>query len=335
MQIFPLRRSPMVVGAILLTAHILFGVFLSSVVAQSPAAPPPSARLARLGPGVLTIIPPRPENGEAFSGPRELIEITARIPNLDWTPNYTPKAETLLEMARTVTIRRNKVWNLEFAFKPLRMVWVDVPQPNGVMERKLIWYMVYRLTNRGRHLSSVKKEPEGVFETGYVDHSQRFFGSFVLHSPEFGKSYLDRVIPSAMPLIKRRQDARIQLLDSVQISRVAIPVSRGPIDTSVWGVVTWENVDPRIDFLSVYIQGLTNAYQWTDPDDYQGTDPPGAGRKITRKTLQLNFWRPGDSVKEHEEEIRYGIPAEGETDLARLLKIYDVPERVDYRWIYR
>ncbi len=37
-----------------------------------------------------------------------------------------------------------------------------------------------------------------------------------------------------------------------------------------------------------------------------------------RKTLKLNFWRPGDQYFENEEEIRYGIPG-----------------RVDYEWIYR
>ena len=30
---------------------------------------------------------------------------------------------------------------------------------------------------------------------------------------------------------------------------------------------------------------------------------PGTGRKFTVKTLQLNFWRPGDTVEENEEEI--------------------------------
>ena len=31
-------------------------------------------------------------------------------------------------------------------------------------------------------------------------------------------------------------------------------------DNSVWGLATWEDVDPRVDFFSVYIKGLTNAY---------------------------------------------------------------------------
>ena len=49
-----------------------------------------------------------------------------------------------------------------------------------------------------------------------------------------------------------------------------------------------EDVDPNIDFVSVYIKGLTNAFRLG-----RSTDDPS---KL--KTLQLNFWRPGDTVAE-------------------------------------
>jgi hypothetical protein len=57
-------------------------------------------------------------------------------------------------------------------------------------------------------------------------------------------------------------------------------------------------------------------------------DPPLAGRRFYRKTLQLNFWRPGDEIDEHEEEIRFGVPLD-KADL------YDSEEGVAYRWVYR
>jgi hypothetical protein len=47
-----------------------------------------------------------------------------------------------------------------------------------------------------------------------------------------------------------------------------------------------------------------------------------------RKTLQLNFWRPGDEYLQDEREIRFGV-ARGKGDL------YDVSEGVAYRWVYR
>ena len=62
--------------------------------------------------------------------------------------------------------------------------------------------------------------------------------------------------------------------------------------------------------------------------DTRPGDPPGTGRTFTRKILQLNFWRPGDDYLQNEKEIRFGV-ARGKADL------YDVPEGVAYRWVYR
>ncbi len=44
------------------------------------------------------------------------------------------------------------------------------------------------------------------------------------------------------------------------------------------------------------------------PDGFKPGDPPGTGREILAKTLQLNFWRPGDTIKEQEDEIYFGVP---------------------------
>ena len=47
-------------------------------------------------------------------------------------------------MAKEVILRR-EVYCFEFSFKPLRQIYIDVPQPNGLLKRKLVWYMVYRI----------------------------------------------------------------------------------------------------------------------------------------------------------------------------------------------
>src|SRR5205085_7594876 len=66
---------------------------------------------------------------------------------------------------------------------------------------------------------------------------------------------------------------------------------------------------PRVDFFSVYVQGLTNAYRWVDPPEgFKKGDSPGTGRVLLQKTLMLNFWRPGDEYVEDQRIIRYGIP---------------------------
>jgi hypothetical protein len=122
----------------------------------------------------------------------------------------------------------------------------------------------------------------------------------------------------------------------VSISEVSIPVSTDKED-GVWGVVTWENIDPRIQYISVFVRGLTNAYRFEDPKGaYKAGDPPGSGRKFEYKVLQLNFWRAGDPIDERENEIHFGVRVD--SDPSEQLEIFDkygVKERLDYLWTYR
>lgn len=299
----------------------------------------PNTGPRKLAPGVLKVIPPVREEDETFSGPREVVEVVHGIPKLDWNPFFTPKSNTLLEISR-IAIFRRPVWHLDFAFKPLRIIEVDVPQPSGKMQRKRIWYMVYRVKNDGYHMRPMSQEdPWGhkIYVSDFINHSTRFFPHFVLESREFNKAYLDRLIPSALDDIQKREDPGTTFYNSVQISTVDVPVSTERADRSVWGVVTWEDIDPRIDFFSIYIQGLTNAYLFEDPPGaYKMGDPPGTGRRFTSKTLQMNFWRAGDALDLHEREIHYGVPSEADpVQQDRVLKAYGIQKRVDHLWIYR
>jgi len=286
-----------------------------------------------LASGILTVIPPEPHEHETFQGPLPL----SNVSKLDWTPHFTPKTETLRQKSAQVVLRHN-IWNLELAFKPLRMVYVDIPQPTGKMQRKLIWYMVYRVRNLGGHLTPARAEdktykPEPVDEVlnfGGAEpaNSVRFFPHFVLESTEVGKAYLDRIIPAAVPVIQLREMRGARLLNSVEITQVSIPVVAREDGPGVWGVVTWEDVDPGIDFFSIFVQGLTNAFR---------LEPATTGGVTQRlKTLQLNFWRPGDTEDEHEGEIKYGVPAVTDpAEQAAICTRYNIPRRVDYLWIYR
>ena len=154
------------------------------------------------------------------------------------------------------------------------------------------------------------------------------------------QAYLDQVLPEAVERIRMREDPRRPLRNSVTIGDASIPVSTEYEDRSVWGVATWVGVDPRTDFFSVYVQGLTNAYRWQDPEAaFRAGDPPGTGRRLSQKTLQLNFWRPGDAIDPEESEIRFGMPNQTQVPPGKtvdpLLQLYRVQERVDYQWVYR
>ncbi len=269
-----------------------------------------------LAAGVEITIPPDKQEEETVST-HDVIEIVNGIPDLKWTPKTAPNTATLNEMAKDVVFRRD-IWCLEFTFKPVRMIWVDEPQISGKMQRKLIWYLVYHVTNRGQQLHPTRTAT-GTYQVKTTDAEVRFIPQFVLESSQYKKAYLDRLIPVAVEAIRQKEDPNRKLLNSVEIGTHRIPVSSDDLDQTVWGVATWEDVDPRIDYFSISIEGLTNAYRWTDqPDQFQPGDPPGKGRVLTEKTLMLNFWRPGDEFAEDQRVIRYGIPGQ-----------------VDYSWVYR
>jgi hypothetical protein len=335
-------------------------------VADFAAAQQPSARKApprgfrRLGPGVETTIP-RPLDPHDTVTRHNMVELLAPgvVPDLDWTPTYSSPTKTLKSLATDRAFYRT-AWYLQFTFKPLRLIQVDVPGPNGQLERKVVWYMVYRVQNLGGQLKPVPKEPQTADELAAAPDVQSvddigppgivFIPKFSLEATIEGQqqAYADRLIPVAIDAIRRREDPNRKLLDSVMVSSHPIPLSTPTGDRSVWGVATWTDIDPRIDFFSIYINGLTNAYRWTDPapESLKPGDPPGTGRQFTHKTLQLNFWRPGDEFALSEDEIYFGAPADKvakHTNPDEATAPAEEPSPIgrnwdkiiDYRWIFR
>jgi hypothetical protein len=339
-------RQPIAIKTLAVLA-IAAATTITTARGQDAASKSPYRRLAT---GVETTIPILRDTEETVSR-HDIVDLLSGIPDLAWTPNYLAETQTLAAMAKEVPFRRS-IWNLEFTFKPLRMIEVDVPQASGKMERKLIWYMVYRVKNNGAQLRPKQREadeivalgpeigaaqatiPKGTFAVELTDkvvlpidptaterEALKFFPLFVLEAHKLAtpKAYVDHIIPVAVPEIQRREDPKRKLLNTVQMAKTMIPLSTDRIDRSVWGVVTWEDIDPRTDFFSVYVQGLSNAYKWEDdPAAIQPDSPPATGRKFVQRTLKLNFWRPGDEFEENEREIRYGAPGE-----------------VDYEWVWR
>ena len=326
--------------------HVVLAVLLvsclttSGVVGQDVEALALRSSSARgLPPGVLTVVPIEPEREETFSGPRELPDVARGIPKLDWKPNYSPETRRLLEKAKTVILRRG-IWNLEFAFKPLRMLHVDIPQSNGSLRRELVWYLAYRIRNNGNHIQPKPQQDEfgnATYDAGFANHTIRFFPSFVLVNQESKRSHMDQLIPSAVRAIARRESLGQTLHDSISVSRQDIAVSSDTTDGSVWGVATWVGIDPRVDFFSIYVTGLTNAYRYKElAESFEPGQAPGTGRQFERKTLQLNFWRPGDAVDENEREVRHGVPGIADPVPEDVIfRLYEVPKRLAHQWIYR
>lgn len=326
MPVAQLHALPKRAACLAVLSGLLFAV---DATAQSSADTPPRT----FAPGVLTTVPPEILPGETASV-HPLVEIRADR-KLAWQPEYLASSQTLYEQAAHARFIRD-IWCLEFSYKPLRLIWVDIPQANGRLERKLLWYLVYSVRNTGEGLApaegAINEEAAKPTEIGTV----RFVPHFVLqgHDLQGGRrqyrAYLDKVVPAAMESIRRREVPGRKLLSTVQMAETPIPPTKDG-DDAIWGVAIWEDVDPDMDFFSVYVQGLTNAYRWEDPDGgFQPGDPPGTGRKLVSKTLQLNFFRPGDRFLEHENEVRSG-PAPGKAQLYG----EGVTEGLVYQWIYR
>jgi len=263
-----------------------------------------------LAPGVLTVIPPDLATDHTIQR-GDILEITRGLADRAWKPRRDAAVGTLVERARNRIYPRD-VWCLEFAYKPPRHIDIDVPGADLQMRRKRVLYLLYRVRNAaGRRTTSPENDPTRLEREGF-EKPVRFLPHFVLESIEglahaegsiHYRGYLDRVIPEAIGPIKRREAVAGRLYDSA--SMVETELAPGE---ERWGVAIWTDLDPRIDFFSIFVRGLTNAIRWRNDPDARITadDPPGAGTEHALESLRLDFWRHGDEVAFDEDEVSIG-----------------------------
>jgi hypothetical protein len=289
----------------------------------------------KLADGVMTVVPPDENANDTIAGTFDL-DFVEKHPELAWTapdfpenkPFFASAAETLLEKSRNVAFRHD-VWYLEFAFKPVRVILVDVPGLNGVIERKVAWYMVYSVRYPGRDLKAEMDESSEIPGSPALVKSQavRFLPRFTLVSKERNFAMDAQVLPTAKAAIEAKERVGKPLFDHIEMAQQEIKQSDSPED-AVWGVAIWTDIDPRVDFFAVDVRGLSNAFKMK-------TDSSGEMR-YERKTLRIYHWRAGDGIEEYKDVIRLGIPAfEDPARLQYHLKQFNLEERLDYQWIYR
>ena len=278
---------------------IAFLVAVASVAAANLAASAVEpAGYRRLAPGVLTVIPADRSGDDALLR-ADLPEITEGLIDLAWEPKQSPIGATLVEQGRNRDFPRD-IWSLEFAFKPPRQIDVDVPSRDFRMQRKRVWYLLYRVKNTGARRIVMADGDATRLRSETVQKPVRFLPHFVLESVEglskqegvlSYRAYLDRVVPGAVAAIREREDARIDLHDSARMTERDLAPGE-----ERWGVAVWEDVDPRIDYFSIYVRGLTNAIRWRTRADatFAADSVPVAGEEHALESLRLDFWRPGD-----------------------------------------
>lgn len=297
--------------------------FGGSVWAQGYSAERPR----KLAPGVVTVIRDANIDDAAVDETREFTELMSVLNPPEWTPNFDATTETLLQMAKNVGFQR-KVWSLEFGFKPLRSISVGGQN---------IYYLIYYVRNSGEVRTPAKSGT--TVQISGKPEPIRFIPSFAIQAHDLKRAYRESTRPDVVQLIASKERTTRGLLhDSFSISRMEIPVSTPTKDRKVWGVAVWDNVDPRADYLSVFVGGLTNAYKWEPPSKGYDKNKTWAEQDTVKsKTLQLNFWRAGDEVAISDDEIRYGLPIypNDPERQQEVFETYKVDQPLRYRWIYR
>ena len=303
-------------------------VALTAGVAMGQANKP-----RELAPGVLKVVPLAVDTADSQT-------LRMPLPDLDakqYAPHTFSSARTLYGSTRDVVLFRD-IWQYEFAFVGgLRQIELDLPLADGKIAKKNVWYLVYRVRNIGKTVSYDKitdqlagtDRHEIVYDRSELDPSTlpgRFFPMFELvgwvNNPQTGDyqriEYPDSVLPSAVRQIQIEEDEQRQLLDSIEMARTQLPQAEGKSDGGVWGVATWVNVDPRIDYVSLRVKGLTNADRIVHNAD---------GSKSFRfRELQLNFFRPGDIRHEALDRISKGIPlVDSPKEQVEIAQRYELP----------
>ena len=304
------RSAMMNLTLIALSATITVALSVASPALVSGQVGFQQAR--ELAPGVLKTIPTTLDVRDSFSLPMPLpgIEVEA------YQPKTLPRQVTLHERSRRVVLFRD-VWQYEFSFTGLRQLAQSVRQPDGQITQENIWYMVYRIRNFGKSIGfeQVKANPAFNRQLYELQKNKAATDTKIDFLPRFSIEgwvipadtrkyekvvYRDFIDPALVRQVQQREDPGRRLLSTVEMSRAELPVIQDEASDGTWGVAIWRDVDPRIDYLSVYVSGLTNAYRIKK--DTQGEI------ELQQKTLQLNFWRPGDTVSQTEDKVDYGIP---------------------------
>jgi hypothetical protein len=208
-----------------------------------------------------------------------------------------------VELKPSVTGEENvvdrEVWELQVQFKPLRMIWTEITDPQtGRKEKELIWYLVYRVTNAPLDRPADMSDTQPVNDIDPPPGPPMFVPEFTLVTTDEGSQqiYPDVILPEAEAAIERRE--RQELKNAVDIVG-PIPSARaaeGTEENVYYGVAMWRGVDPSTDSFLIYMSGFSSAYQIRDGAD---------GKPVVwRKSIVQEYKRPGDEFDAKEIEIR-------------------------------
>lgn len=293
-----------------------------------------------LAPGVLKVIPAEIDQRDAHSLPMSVPGLVAP----SYIPEVFPETDTLHASTRQVVMFRD-VYQYEFAFLPLRQIKVNAINTAGDNRQVNVWFLPFRVRDVGATITHesfqdpkfgfTDSEPKaGVDQLDANVLHKRFFGNFVLTGwvqtyengpggeqvPKYHEvEYQNMTLPQIHAQVAREEDPEQEYFDCVQLAQQILEKYPAESDQGgKWGIAIWYNVDPRLDYVSVKVSGLTNAFRLEHlPDN---------NIRVKQRILQLNFWRPGDAIDQHEDRIIYGIPlTDDKNEQALIARRYRLP----------
>lgn len=206
-------------------------------------------------------------------------------------------------VANEEIVRQPDLWIMEVQLKPMRMVWIDVPNPQeGKPAKEQIWYLAWRAIRRpieGRLVGDV----EPVNQLDPLPGPPQFIPEFTLVTYDNptteipAQNLMDEILPAAMRDLQKVERARH--LNSVAVVQDVPDAVAADADEQNWiyGAATWRGVDPETDFFKVILKGFSNGYLKKSADD--GTE------QVWRKVVVQRFERPGDRYDPDNKEFKY------------------------------
>jgi len=215
----------------------------------------------------------------SLPGPPDIPPVTLAN-TLKTVPTPHGKTTFNVHMVDASLLPRDKegIWVLDFAFKPMRLLTVEVPGKG----RKIVHYLYYKVVNR----------------TG---KPRMLVPQFTLVT-DTGQRVEEAVLPRAVERIRAREDQSIPVLGAVDVVGMIPPSTKQGVDDAVYGVAIWEGVDPKAVAYHVYVRGLSDGYQ--EVKSPEESKPPVA----RYKTLRIDFLRRGDERNLNEREIQLNEP---------------------------
>ncbi len=189
------------------------------------------------------------------------------------------------------------LWVMEVYFKPLRMIAVDLTNPQtGKKEPQYVRYLVYRAINRPLASLAVRNPPVNQLDSPVLP--PKFIPEFTLVTTdgETPQVVQDRILPEALAAINLRERRNYSTSVGVVTDVPTATAPGDPQEKMLYGVAMFTGVDPEADHFTVYLTGFTNGVLTVAA--------PDGSTAVQHKTIEMKYIRPGDEFDLLEQEVR-------------------------------